>query len=125
MRYSYILAVLLLTWSLPAAQGGWLDWLLPRQGQHFAPSYCPPQCGCPDDYCKKPVPCIPCLPRCGGPDDYCKKPWPFVPCLPRCGGPDDYCKKPLPYLLCPGWSPFLNCGIPEPCGGNGCVGCPK
>ena len=68
---------------------------------------CPSTGCCPDDYCLKPLPCVPVV-RCGGPDDYCKKPLPCVPVL-RCGGPDDYCKKPMPCLLCPPVSPYLQC----------------
>ena len=40
---------------------------------------------CPDDYCRKPFPCIPCLRPCCECDDYCRKPMPCVRCLPRCG----------------------------------------
>jgi hypothetical protein len=72
---------------------------------------CPSVGCCPDDYCRKPLPCVPVV-RCGGPDDYCRKPLPCVPVV-RCGGPDDYCRKPLPCLLCPPWSPYLQCGPPD------------
>jgi hypothetical protein len=100
--------ILMLIVAAPAAAGNWLDWL---RG-HFNPRVCPPLPCCPDDYCKKPPPWLPCLPPCTGADDYCKKPYPFIPCLPRCGGPDDYCCKPLPCLVCPPWSPYLSCGVP-------------
>jgi hypothetical protein len=50
-------------------------------------------CWCPNDYLRKPLPCIP-GPACGGPNDYCRKPLPYVP-PPVCGGPNDYCRKPL------------------------------
>jgi hypothetical protein len=58
-------------------------------------------CGCPDDYCPKPLPCVPCLKLGGVADDYCPKPWPCIPCWRPCGVADDYCTKPLPCLPCP------------------------
>ena len=65
-------------------------------------------CCCPDDYCRKPLPCLPCVPLQGCCNDYCPKPPPCVGglCLPCCG--DDYCRKPLPQFCCPdvGYFPF-------------------
>jgi hypothetical protein len=58
-------------------------------------------CCCPDDYCRKPLPCIPCLRLCCVPDDYCPKPLPCVPCLSLGCCPDDYCPKPLPSVCWP------------------------
>ena len=52
-------------------------------------------CTCPDDYCPKPLPCVPCAPR-GCCDDYCAKPLPCVPCALR-GCCDDYCPKPCAF----------------------------
>jgi len=49
----------------------------------------------PDDYCRKPIPCLPCLPG-GCCDDYCRKPIPCVTCPPPGVHCDDYCRKPLP-----------------------------
>jgi hypothetical protein len=77
----------------------WRGWCAPL---------CPSTGCCPDDYVRKPLPCVPVI-RCGGPDDYCRKPLPCVPVI-RCGGPDDYCRKPLPCLLCPPLTPYLQCG---------------
>lgn len=39
---------------------------------------------CPDDYCRKPMPCVPCPSPCCSCDDYCRKPMPCVcyPALP-------------------------------------------
>jgi hypothetical protein len=51
--------------------------------------------GCPDDYCPKPMPGVPCI-RCGEPDDYCRKPCPHIIRLSACGGPNDYDRKPCP-----------------------------
>jgi hypothetical protein len=51
--------------------------------------------GCPDDYCRKPMPEIHCLP-CGKPDDYCRKPCPRTWQMHPCGGVDDYDRKPCP-----------------------------
>lgn len=74
---------------------------------------CPPVGCCPDDYCKKVSPLIPCLPRCGSCDDYCRKSMPCLTDVGRCGTCDDYCRKGLPCLLCPPWSPYLQCGPPD------------
>jgi hypothetical protein len=66
-------------------------------------------CCCPDDYCRKPMPCIPCVRLQGCCDDYCPKPEPCAPrfCTPRC--PDDYCPKPLPQLCWPVNKQFYRC----------------
>jgi hypothetical protein len=64
---------------------------------------------CPDNYCKKPLPCIPCPNWCGTADNYCKKPLPCVPCPDRCGCPDNYCKKPLPNLCLTRLWQFYRC----------------
>lgn len=57
------------------------------------------KCCCVDDYCPKPMPCVPCLPRCGSCNDYCPKPMPCVP-RARMGCCDDYCPKPMPCVGC-------------------------
>ncbi len=65
--------------------------------------------GCPDDYCRKPWPWIPCLSPCGLGDDYCHKPWPRI--WRQCGGePDDYCRKPCPPACRPICSDHYTCG---------------
>src|SRR5678815_4543351 len=53
------------------------------------------KCLCPDDYCPKPLPWVPCLcrPRCL--DEYCPKPWPCPACRASNCCPDDYCSKPF------------------------------
>jgi hypothetical protein len=72
---------------------------------------------CPDDYCPKPLPCVPCLSCCRTCDDYCRKPMPCVPCLPCCRTCDDYCRKPLPCLCWPcnpGYKCVTSCCRPSP-----------
>ena len=68
-----------------------------------SPAVDPPCCGglmlcCPDDYCPKPLPCVPSPLLSCCPSDYCLKPLPWLraPTLSCCGG--DYCPKPLPGL---------------------------
>jgi hypothetical protein len=56
---------------------------------------CPLLKGCPDDYCRKPMPAFPCLP-CGELDDYCGKPCPRIWRIGHCGEPNDYDRKPCP-----------------------------
>ena len=63
---------------------------------------CPPPIGCcPDDYCRKPWPCIPCLSGCFECDNYCRKPFPCIPCLSGCFECDNYCRKPYPDFCWP------------------------
>lgn len=66
-------------------------------------------CCCPDDYCRKPLPCIACPQLPSTCDNYCRKPLPCiqVPCLPGC--PDDYCRRPFPQLCWPA-NPDCHCG---------------
>ena len=81
-------------------------------------------CCCPDDYCRKPFPCISCPKLCGTKDDYCRPPMPCIPCncMTRCA--DDYCRKPYPtfcwsvnkeYYRCP---PCNDAGAASPAGGK-------
>lgn len=80
-------------------------------------------CCCPDDYCRKPFPCLPCPSLRGCCDDYCRKPMPCVPCeFPR-GCCDDYCRKPLPKLCWPVDRSQYRCGPPA-CRGNAPVPAP-
>jgi len=73
------------------------------------PCCCPPPIACcPDDYCRKPWPCIPCLSECWECDNYCRKPFPCIPCLSGCFTCDDYCRKPFPDFCWP-QSPNLKC----------------
>lgn len=66
-------------------------------------------CCCPDDYCRKPMPCAPCLRMSWCADDYCPKPMPCIPCLRFCWCPDDYCRKPMPRLCWPVAGQFYRC----------------
>jgi hypothetical protein len=66
--------------------------------------------GCPNDYCRKPCPFIPCLSPWHGPNDYCRKPCPFIPCLELWHGPNDYCRKPMPALCRPLCADHYICG---------------
>ena len=70
-------------------------------------------CCCPDDYCRKPLPCVPCGPLRWLCDDYCRKSLPCVPC--QCLGvcPDDYCRKPCPDLCRPLDRQFYRCPPPD------------
>jgi hypothetical protein len=65
-------------------------------------------CYCPDDYCKKTLPCVQC-PEKGCVDDYCKKTLPCVQC-PEKGCVDDYCKKTCPLFLWDTCTPGYTCG---------------
>lgn len=58
-------------------------------------------CACPDDYCRKPMPCLPGFCHCGSCDNYCRKPMPCLPCFQECWTCDDYCRKPMPSLCWP------------------------
>ena len=64
---------------------------------------------CPDDYCAKPLPQIPCAKKYTCPDDYCPKILPqlCLPCKKVC--PDDYCPKILPPLRLPFCTPAHKC----------------
>src|SRR5262245_43774456 len=59
---------------------------------------CPSKrCCCPDDYCRKLMPCVVCLPNCCERDCYDCKRLPCVPCIHGCEC-DDYCGKPSPCI---------------------------
>jgi len=66
-------------------------------------------CICPDDYCPKPLPCVPCAPlgRC---DCYAPKPLPCPPCALRYCAPDDYCPKPCCVYLPACYPAWYICG---------------
>ena len=55
-------------------------------------------CGCPDDYCAKPMPPAYCVAACQ-PDCYQPKPMPPMPCIP-CGCSTPYCPRPMPNWPC-------------------------
>ena len=58
-----------------------------------------PEC-CPDDYVRKPAPCV-CGVACCCEDTYCPKPCLVLPSPAKCCCPDDYCPKPHPALCRP------------------------
>ncbi|HPM81055.1 MAG TPA: hypothetical protein PLF81_10160 [Candidatus Anammoximicrobium sp.] len=58
-------------------------------------------CCCTDNYCRKPLPCLPCVPLPTACDNYCRKPLPCIPCVKFQCCADDYCRKPFPQLCCP------------------------
>ncbi|MDZ7617351.1 MAG: hypothetical protein U1E05_10115 [Patescibacteria group bacterium] len=66
-------------------------------------------CCCPDDYCRKPEPSVPCVRTSWCADDYCAKPMPCIPCVgvPKCT--DDYCPKPFPSFCWPVLRQFYRC----------------
>jgi hypothetical protein len=78
---------------------------------------------CPDDYCRKPLPCVPPNSR-GCVDDYCRKTLPVVPCNAR-GCTDDYCPKTCPLFLGSLCEPWYSCGPPQDCGAGPCQHCPS
>lgn len=99
MRTQLLIAAVLLAWLAPRCAAG---------GKSAECACCPPPCPvcppvrwCCDDYCRKPMPCIPplCAKCCC--DDYCRKPMPCIaPLCAKCCC-DDYCRKPMPALCCP------------------------
>lgn len=70
-------------------------------------------CRCCDNYCPKPMPCIPCVPLGKCPDNYCRKPTPCIMSPVRGCCPDNYCRKPLPYLCWPVDHCNYRCPPPE------------
>ena len=63
---------------------------------------------CPNDYCRKPAPCVPCpvQTKCAC---YCRKPAPCPPCCcPLCCC-DCYCRKPLPQCCWPVCCQYYKC----------------
>jgi hypothetical protein len=67
---------------------------------------------CPDAYCPKARPPVPCPVPCRGPDAYCPKPLP-VPCPFKYRGVNEYCPKPCP-ILSPCYPPWYTCGPGSP-----------
>lgn len=63
---------------------------------------------CPDDYDRKPVPCVFPVSNCC-PDTYCPKPCLVLPCPEKTCCPDDYCRKPLPSACRPAVNPWYKC----------------
>jgi hypothetical protein len=71
------------------------------------------KCWCPDDYCPKPLPSVPCNAK-GCVDDYCPKPLPSVPCNAK-GCVDDYCPRTCPLSLGRLCEPWYTCGPSRCC----------
>jgi len=65
-------------------------------------------CNCPDDYVRKPVPCVSPV-ACCCPDTYRPKPCLVLPCPTKCCCPDDYCSKPRPALCQPKAEAWYKC----------------
>lgn len=83
--------------SVSASDGG----LFGRWGESTKPCNCPSSPYCPDDYCRKPDPRIPCPTGGCFSDCFVRKP---LPCPPRCIGSvtcDDYARKCPPQEQCP------------------------
>jgi hypothetical protein len=69
---------------------------------------------CPDDYIRKPTPCVASVSSCC-PDTYCPKPCLVLPCPTKCCCPDDYCPKPHPSLCHPMANAWYKCVPLAPC----------
>ncbi|MFO0808222.1 MAG: hypothetical protein U0746_06335 [Gemmataceae bacterium] len=87
----------------PLAHAG-EPWWLPKWCERWTQH----PCGCPDDYCGKPMPCVRPVPN-GCVDDYCRKPLPpyIVPTV--CACPDNYCPKACPLLIGRPCGPWYKC----------------
>jgi len=95
----------------PPAEGAepgcrWWQW-------PWCPLHQPCPC-CPDDYCPKKQPSVPCPVPCRGPDDYSSKALPAA-CPLKWFGADDYCPKACPISPWPGFPPWYTCGPAEAC----------
>lgn len=73
------------------------------------------KCWCPDDYCPKRLPAVPCVPK-GCVDEYCRKSLPCVPVNQK-GCVDDYCPKACPIILWRCSNAPYTCGPAQ----NGCA----
>ena len=74
---------------------------------------------CPDDYVRKPAPCVFPVACCCA-DTYCHKPCLVLPChakccCPKCCCPNDYCPKPNPSLCRPMANAWYKCVPLAPC----------
>ena len=88
-----------------------------KGGTQLSPADCNPACriaGCPDDYCRKPSPCM-CAPNCFLPDAYCRKPCLVLPCPEMSCCPDNYCPKPPPSPCRPMTNAWYKCVPLAPC----------
>ena len=113
MRPCLCLIALLATCAAPAHAGE------PRplfDGRHwYFPQLCAEwrwrRCWCPDDYCRKTLPCVPPNAK-GCVDDYCPKTLPCVPPNAK-GCVDDYCPTKCPLFLGGLCEPWYTCGPPR------------
>jgi hypothetical protein len=95
-------------------------WHFPRLGDLWGARQC---CWCPDDYCPKALPTVPCVPK-GCVNDYCAKKLPTVPCVPK-GCVDDYCPKKCPLVYPHVCEPWYTCVPTDGCGPHKCCCRPK
>lgn len=79
-------------------------WIFPRLRDEWRQRCC----WCPDDYCPKSLPCVPCNLK-GCVDDYCPKSLPCAACNAK-GCVDDYWPKTCPIFLWKPCSSCLSCG---------------
>jgi hypothetical protein len=100
-----IFAALSCTTSIVGAGEGCLSQMFPPSGPYRSSAL---MLCCPDNYCRKPCPCV-AHPQGWCPDDYRCKPLP-CPCHPIGWYPDDYCRKPMPSLCWPPLRANVSCG---------------
>jgi hypothetical protein len=92
-------------------------WEFPKWHSEWRPACC----WCPNDYCRKALPCVQPNPH-GCVDDYCRKALPCVP--PNAHGcVDDYCRKTCPIFLGRICEPWYSCGQPQDGGAGTCPNC--
>jgi hypothetical protein len=84
-------------------------WHFPRLAEEWRQR----ACWCPDDYCRKKLPCTPCNAK-GCVDDYCRKKLPCTPCNAK-GCVDDYCPKGCAIFLWKPFEPWYRCGRVPSC----------
>jgi hypothetical protein len=108
IKFHFLAALLGICSAGSAAHGGWplfdgCHWQSPNLREEWCH-----RCGwCPDDYCPRALPIVPCN-RCSNVDDFCPKALPGV--KPNaCGCVDDYCPKKCPIWLGCLWAPWYKC----------------
>jgi hypothetical protein len=116
-----LVALLVVSASAARAEEPWVlfdgcHWAFPKPCGQGRPNCC----WCPDDYCRKTLPCVPPNAK-GCVDDYCRKSLPCVPPNAR-GCVDDYCPKTCPIFLGKLCEPWYTCGRLQDCGT--CRNCP-
>lgn len=98
--------------ALVHADGGSCETKAPQSKALCGVGRCP-LC-CPDDYFRKPAPCVSPVACCRA-DTYCPKPCLVLPCHAKCCCPDDYCPKPHPSLCRPMADAWYKCVPLAPC----------